>query len=193
MSNIKNPQKTTVGISGGLIMNHKIEVSPIPHHHYDVECFGSDGILKWRESFDNIVMTTGKNWYLQQGLVSAVASPLMYVGLVGTRSWSAYAAADTQPSHAGWVEVGTVYSNGTRVQWNPGAVASGTVDNSASKAVFAITASEAVRGGFMTTGSNKGNPDQGSLGTIIGAGDFSLIRTVISGDTLNVTVTCTMS
>jgi len=154
--------------------------------HYKVECFGADGLLKWVEEFDNLVVTAGLNKYLDATLKTGLASPAWYVGLVDNAGWTAYAAGDTMGSHTGWAE-GTPYSNATRPAFTPGTISGGSVDNSASKAVFNINATLTVRGAFMTDNNTKG----GTTGTLLGEGDFAAARSVISGDTLNVTVTCT--
>lgn len=111
-----------------------------------------------------------------------------FVGLVDNASFSAYAAGDTMASHAGWVE-GTPYSNTTRPQLTLGTVAAGSVDNSAAKAVFNINATLTVRGAFVCNLANKGT----GTGTLYGAADFGASRSVLSGDTLNVQVTASVS
>jgi hypothetical protein len=98
-------------------------------------------------------------------------------------------AADTMASHAPWVEV-TPYSNATRPAFTPGTIASGSVDNSASKAVFTINATSQIYGLFLADVNTKG----GTTGTLQGMGVFTdLSRGVASGDTLNATVTCTLT
>lgn len=154
--------------------------------HYKVECFGADGLLKWIEEFDNIVVTAGLNKLLDATLKTGLASPLWYVGLVNNAGWTAYAAGDIMSSHTGWAE-GTPYSNATRPAFTPGTISAGSVDNSASKAVFNINATLTVRGCFMADENTKG----GTTGTLYGEGDFTAARSVLSGDTLNVTVTAT--
>ena len=62
-----------------------------------------------------------------------------------------------------------------------------SVDNAAAKASFDINGSTTIFGAFVTTNSTKG----GTSGTLYGAADFAASRAVISGDTLNVTVTLT--
>lgn len=92
-------------------------------------------------------------------------------------------------SHAGWAE-NTSYSNGTRPAYTPGAVAAGSVDNSASKAVFNINGTATIAGAFMSTNSTKG----GTTGVLLGVGNFDVgDRSVVSGDTVSVTVTATMA
>lgn len=158
-------------------------------HHYRVECVGADGTVKWVEEFDNLVMTSGLNKYLDATLKTGLASPAWYVGLVtGPGSGTTYAAGDTMASHAGWTE-STAYSNATRPAFTPGTISGGSVDNSASKAVFTINGTATIAGAFMADNSTKG----GTTGTLLGAGDFATDRAVESGDTLNVTVTATLT
>jgi hypothetical protein len=94
--------------------------------------------------------------------------------------------ADTMASHAPWVEVGP-YSNATRVLWVPGAASSGSMNNT-SPAAFAVNATNTIYGAFMC---NAGAIN-GATGTLLGMGPFSASRSVLSGDTLNVTVTCSI-
>jgi hypothetical protein len=152
---------------------------------YRVECHDRQGKLKWVEEFDNLVVTAGRNKYLDATLKTGLASPLWYVGLKGTGTVD---PADTMSSHAGWATI-TPYSNATDPAWTPGTISAGSVDNSASKAVFNINAGTTVYGAFMKDNSTKG----GTTGTLLGAGDFSASRAVESGDTLSVTVTCSIS
>jgi hypothetical protein len=155
------------------------------NQHYKVECIGKDGKLKWVEEFDNLVVTAGRDKYLDATLKTGLASPAWYVGLKDTGT---PVAADTMASHASWATI-TPYSNATDPAWTPGAVSAGSVDNSASKAVFNINATDDIYGAFMKDGSTKG----GATGILLGVGDFGAARSVVSGDTLNVTVTCSIS
>lgn len=109
-----------------------------------------------------------------------------FVGLVDNAGWTAYAAGDTMASHAGWAESGA-YSDAIRPALVPGSVAAGSVDNSASKAVFNINATATIRGAFMCDLPTK----SGTAGVLYGEADFASARSVINGDTLNVTVTLT--
>src|SRR6187549_1787691 len=77
------------------------------HGRYEIECFGPDGKLKWREVIDNVVQTVGKNLALDTflgGAAYTVTGP--YMGLISSVSFTAVAAADTMASHAGWLEAG---------------------------------------------------------------------------------------
>lgn len=154
--------------------------------HYAIECRDVDGNLRWADEFDNLVTTAGLNDSLTQHFKGVAYTALWYVGLT---SGSVFAAADTMASHAGWTE-STVYSNTTRPVLTLGAVSAGSVDNSASKAVFTINGTGNVFGAFLTTGSAI----SGAVGTLYGEGLLAAgYRAVQSGDTLSVTVTLTAS
>lgn len=152
---------------------------------YEVSCY-RDGRLLWVDAFHNLVTTVGKNKVLDAAFKTGLASPAWYVGLVDNASYTAYAAADTMSSHAGWIE-STIYTEAVRQTWTAGTIAAGSVDNASSKAVFTINAGGTVRGCFLTTVSTKG----GTTGTLYGVGDLTASRVVISGDVLNIKVTLT--
>jgi hypothetical protein len=105
---------------------------------------------------------------------------------VGLKNTGTPVAGDTMASHASWTE-NTTYSETARPALVPGAVASGSVDNSASKAAFSINGTTTIFGAFLTDIATK----SGTAGVLYGVADFAASRAVISGDTLNVTVTLT--
>ena len=105
-------------------------------------------------------------------------------------SFTAYAAGDTAAQingTNGWHE-GVPYSNANRIAWVGGTAAAGSIDNSGSPAAFNINATLTVRGGFLITNNTK----SGTTGKLYGEADFTAARSVLSGDILNVTVTCTV-
>jgi hypothetical protein len=153
-------------------------------HYYNVECYDKDGNLKWTDEFENIVVTSGRNHYLDATLKTGVAAPVWYVGLKNTVD---AVAADTIASK-GFTEI-TAYSEATRPVYTPGTIASGSVDNSASKAEFNINGTTTVGGAFLVNNNTKG----GTTGILLGAGEFAADRAVISGDIIRVTVTCSIT
>lgn len=145
--------------------------------------------LAWATEYKNLVPTVMLDKYLDATLKTGLASPLWYVGLVDDASFIAYAAGDLMSSHAGWVE-GTPYSNSTRPAFTPGTIASGSVSNSASKAVFNINATLTIRGAFLIDDDTPG----GSTGDLGGEGDFTGgSKAVSSGDTVNVQIICSIA
>jgi hypothetical protein len=153
-------------------------------HLYHVECFDQDGNLKWEDGFKNIVVTVGRNYYLDAAIKTGVASPTWFVGL---KNATAAVAADTMSSK-GFTEL-VPYSDATRPSYVAGTIASGSVDNSVSKAVFNINGTSTIGGAFLVNNNTKG----GTTGTLLGAGNFGTARAVENGDVLNVTVTCSIT
>jgi len=109
--------------------------------------------------------------------------PQWYVGLKGAGS---AAAGDTMASHSGWAEV-VAYSQAVRQTLTLGTAAAGSIDNTASKATYSINGTATVAGAFI----NSNNAKSGTAGTLYGVVDCGSSRAVISGDTLEVTVTLT--
>lgn len=139
----------------------------------------------WRDEFENIVVTAGKNKYLDATLKTGLASPLWYGLLKDTGTPD---VGDTLAIHGTWTENQT-YSNATRPTWTPGAISAGSVDNSASPMAFTINGSTTIYGAGLCDNAVKATV----TGVLLGAGNFTSERAVLSGDTLNVTVTCTIS
>lgn len=152
---------------------------------YEIEARDRDGTLLWLERVHNLVVTAGLNDSLDKHFKGSGYTAAWYVGLTGNSP--TFAAGDTMSSHAGWTEV-TAYSEANRQTLTLGTVAAGSVDNSASKAVFTVNANgTAVGGAFVVTNNTKG----GSTGVLYGGAAFGANRTLNSGDTLTITVTLT--
>ena len=164
-------------------MQHDTDMNLGLKNIWEVVCLDSDGNEKWREINKNLVTTEGLNHVLSSTLDGGTQITTWYVGLKGTGS---AAAGDTMSSHSGWSEV-TDYSQSVRQTLTLGTAAAGSIDNSASKASYSINATATVAGAFITSDSTK----SGTTGTLYGVVDFASSRSVISGDTLEVTVTLT--
>ncbi len=133
----------------------------------------------------NVNTTVGLNDLLTNYWKGSSYTAAWFVGLKGTGT---VLAADTAASHSGWTDI-TTYSNGTRPALTLGTASAGSIDNTASKAVFNINGSTTIFGAFLITNSAVG----GTSGTLWGGTDFSGSRALQSGDTLTVTVTLTAS
>lgn len=153
-------------------------------HRYIFEAFDKDGHLKWREEVDNLVVTEGRNDVLDKYYAGSAYTAAHYLGLKGTGT---IAAADTMASHAGWAEV-TGYSQAARptLAWSAAAAGSKAATGATT---FSINATVTAAGGFIATNATKG----GTTGPLIGATDFSVSRSLVSGDSLLVTPTASLT
>jgi hypothetical protein len=172
-----------------MIMNGDIPVRALVENHWVVECYDQFGNFKWREEFDNLVVTNGLNELLNKGFKNATQAATWYVGLVGTTS-TGFDAGDTMASHAGWAE-NAAYTLATRPVLTLGSVASGSVDNTASTAPFTMNATTTIYGAFICDSATK-STGVGVSG-LYGEGAFTTSRSVISGDILNITITLTVT
>jgi hypothetical protein len=153
---------------------------------YNVECRDKNGKVKWTEKCENLITTAGANDALTQYLKGSAYTAAWYVGLYkGTGTLN---VADTMASHAGWTD-STDFSNANRPTWTGGTASAGSIDNSASAAVFNINATATILGAYLVNNNTKG----GTTGTLYGIAAFAASRAVVSGDTLTVTVTATLS
>ena len=146
---------------------------------WNVTCLDKDGNVKWNEEKKNLITTVGLNHILDTQFHASTQVTTWYIGLKGAGT---PAAGDTMASHATWSEISD-YS-GDRKEWTEGASSAGSMTN-ASSVDFSITGTATIAGAFLNTAST------GTAGTLYGVVDFASARSVISGDTLQVTVTVT--
>jgi len=164
---------------GDLIMKQNESVGLELTNIWTVTCLDAQGNEKWSETKKNLIVTEGLNHILDVAFHGDTQATTWYVGLKGTGT---PAAGDTLASHSSWSEI-TDYS-GSRKEWTEGAASSGSMTN-ASTVDFLITGSATVAGAFL------GSAETGTSGTLYGVVDFASARSVLSGDTLQVTVTVT--
>ena len=146
---------------------------------WKVTCLDANGNVKWTEEKKNLITTVGLNHILDTQFHASTQVTTWYIGLKGAGT---PAAGDTMASHATWSEISD-YS-GDRKEWTEGASSAGSMTN-ASSVDFSITGTATIAGAFLNTAST------GTAGTLYGVVDFASARSVISGDTLQVTVTVT--
>lgn len=169
----------------GAAMNESVEASGI----YTATCYDKDGNIKWTDTFNNTVVTVGKNSLLNVYLGASTQITSWYVGLISSTSYSAIAAGDTIASHAGWLEAGganaPTYSESVRQTMSFSAASSGS-KSSSSPVSFNITGTGTIKGAFLVSESTKG----GVTGTLYSAGLFTVgDKIVSSGDIVNVNYT----
>lgn len=170
-----------VAMAAGLVAGAGCEEnSGVPRFTYKVECDGPDGKVKWTETFENLVTTAGKTDIVDKYFKGSGYTAAWYLGLAGAGT---KAVGDTLASHAGWTEI-TAYTG------NRGAITFGTTSagsNTATAVSFPITGTATVAGAFISSVAT------GTSGILYSVGDFAASRSVLSGDTLNVTMTVSVS
>ncbi len=152
---------------------------------FRVQCFDKDGVLKWEDLTHNLVVNEGLQNMNTQYFKGATYSAQFYLGLItGPGAGVVLAAADTLASKA-WTEF-TNYSGARKpVTFGTATTADPSViNNSAVPSQFSITGAGGVVGGaFLCTVPSGTSGILFSENTFNSPGD----RTVVSGDTLNVT------
>lgn len=152
---------------------------------FTVQCFDSEGNLKWSEERHNLVVNVGLKDMNDKYFLGSAYTAEWYIGLYGAAATNDPAAGDTMASHAGWTEV-TDYSEATRPAATFGAATTAdpsVITNSSSVAVFSINGTTTVGGAFLTSDDTKG----GTTGVLFSASDFAAPgdRAVVSGDVIN--------
>lgn len=183
-----NTQTDTTAIIGSLQRNAE---GMLIMGKYDVEHRNAAGDLIGTYEAPNLVTDLGARLLLDTILAGSAFTASTFMGLKGT---GAAAVADTQASHAGWLEVGLAnapqYTAPRKtVTWT---AASGTGAGARTKAssgtyTFAIvTTGGTVDGAFLNI--NGTSAIDNTTGTLFSAGTFSGGSKVVSiSDTLTVT------
>jgi hypothetical protein len=162
--------------AGMVARNALTECLQAPKFTYAFSCIGADGEVKWEETISNLVTTQGGNDILDKYFNGSSYSAAWYLGLAGTGT---KAAADTASSHA-WTEVTPYSGNRPTLILTTAAAAKSKTANQVS---FAITGSATVAGAFVQSANT------GTSGILYSVSDFAQQRSVVNGDTLNVTLT----
>lgn len=186
--------KSTDQVAASVVRNSKPTESVKAGGVFVIECIDKDGNLKWKAESKNLVVNQGLQTMNAVYFTSGTQITTWYIGLYGAASLNTPNATDTMSSHGaagsgGWTEI-TAYSNANRPTATfatPTTADPSVVTNSASPASFNINGTAIVGGAFLTSGSTPG----GTTGTLFSAADFQSPgdRSVVSGDTLNVTYT----
>jgi hypothetical protein len=156
---------------------------------FTFKCYDKDGNLKWEESAHNLVVNEGLESMNNEFFTGTIYTAAWYLGLVDNSPSPSYAAGDTMASHAGWVE-NEDYSELVRQTCLFGGATladPSVITNSSNVAVFSIDDTATIAGAFLTSDDTKG----GTTGVLFSASTFTTpgARSVVSGDTLNVTYT----
>lgn len=144
---------------------------------------GVDFAVMSTEDISNLIPTEGLNYLLGAGLTGVSQLSTWYIALFeGNYTPVAGVTAASFPADA---TESTAYNEAARVVWTPGAIAAGSVDNSASKAVFTMNATKSIYGIAQTSVSTK----SATTGKLVSVARFGAVKNVVATDVLNVTST----
>jgi hypothetical protein len=190
----KDKAHSSDAVSSGLICGPAAPEGAMALGKFTMSCYDKDGKLKWSAEEKNLVVNVGLQYMCSVALTAgATAQPQItawYIGLYGAGASNNPAAGDTLLSHAGWTEVNPYTGNRKACTFVAATTANPSVaTNSASVASYAITGTQVVGGAFLCSAAS------GTTGTLFSAADFSAPgdRSVVSGDTLNVTYTLSLA
>lgn len=154
---------------------------------FHVQCHDKDGNLKWEVKQPNLVVNEGLQDMNDKYFSGSGYTAAWYLGLI-SGTGPTIAAADTLASHSGWTEIPVTsgYSGnrkqltfGSATEADPSVISNGTA------AEFSMLGTYVVSGAFLCTVAS------GTSGILFSASEFDAPgdRSVVSGDTLNVTYT----
>lgn len=138
------------------------------------------GVILTREVARNLVPTQGLDHILNVVLKGASQQASWYVGVYEGNYTPV--AGNTAASIAAAATESSAYDEATRPAWIGGAVAAGSVDNTAARAEFTFNATKTIYGGFLISNSTKA----GTSGVLISAVRFATAKAVVDNDILRV-------
>jgi hypothetical protein len=183
----KEKAQSTDAVSAGLIARPGSETGARAGGVFHVQCLDKDGNVKWETSEHNLVVNQGLQDMNTQYFKGSSYGAAFYLGLItGPASGTSYSATDTLATVT-WTEF-TAYSGARKaVTFGTATTADPSViNNSSSPSSFTITG-----GGGVVAGAFLCTVSSGTSGVLFSESDFQSPgdRTVVAGDTLNVTYT----
>ena len=176
-------------VASGLVANTGASEGARATGKYVVECHDKDGNLKWVDETHNLVVNVGLQYMAGVALTSTTQITTWYVGLIGPASGNTYARTDTLSSHTGWTEVTPYSGNRPSITFVAATNANPSVVTNSTAVSYSINATQTVGGAFLCSAAT------GTTGTLFSESNFQSPgdRSVVSGDTLNVTYTFSLT
>jgi hypothetical protein len=154
---------------------------------FTIQCLDKDGNLKWEEKNPNLVVNGGLKHMNDTFFAGSAYTAGWFLGLVeGPGAGNTYAAGDTLASHTGWTEFTNYSGDRKAITFGAGTLADPSVVTNGSPVSFSVTSTGGiVAGAFLT------DVDTGTGGILFSVSNFLAPgdRSVVAGDTLNVTYT----
>jgi hypothetical protein len=187
MEKLNAVESRTASIGRGAAFGESAELEGV----YTATCIDADGNVRWTETFENNVTSEGKIYFLNKAMAGSAYTAAWYVGLINSgytpTGSETYAAkgGNENAAYAAATRPAAVFATAT------GSTGTGSIAFSAAIA-FVINATGTIGGIFLNSGSNVKSDQTASAGVnaLLSIGNFSGgARSVLSGDTLNVSYT----
>jgi hypothetical protein len=133
------------------------------------------------EIVHNLTPIEGLNYFLSAGIKGAAQLSTWYIGIFEGNYTPQ--TTDIMSTFPGSATESTAYAESARLAFSSGAVSAGALDNSAAVANFTINATKTIYGGFISSGSVKGN----GSGVLLSAVRFTSPKAVDNSTILKVT------
>ena len=146
--------------------------------------FGSAFDLIGRDETPNLVTNQGLNDMLSVWCAGGSQTQNRYIALFESNSTPTSAWTSANFSGTNCTEL-TAYDEATRPLWNKGAVATQSINNSASKGVFTANATKTIYGAALLSASAKGGSGDAG-GVLYSATRYGTARSVVATDVINV-------
>lgn len=145
-----------------------------------------DGKVIHTERVGNIVVDEGLDHLLDVSLSNATQNATWYIGIYKNNYTPVSTVTAATIAGAGVAnEITTEVDETARPTWTEAGVATQSITNSASPAVFTANTTVDAYGAFLISNNTMG----GTTGVLMAAAKFAAVRNLLSTDTLNVTYT----
>ena len=187
----------SLALLAGLITSSPAQQTDLAHAwgRFTAECYAPDGTLKWRDGFDNVVTTVGKNLALDTFVTgSGYTATGPFMGLISSTAFGGVNTSDTMSSHLGWLEAGSA-NNPTYVSprktptWS---AAAGGLKQTSTPVQFVMLSTGTLQGAFLVYGTGASSTIDNTSGTLYSAGTFTTTHGVSAGDLVKVSYTTGM-
>ena len=194
MDNVTDQAKTSDALAASMAATVGLVDVGRPIGVLDFECHDADGNEIWCERVYNIIPTLGKNLILDEAYAGVSYSATEYMGLIN--SGATLAVGDTMSSHAGWTEItnsGTPNVGTTRptLTWN--AASGGSKVANAATFVATGTGTLTIGGAFVVGGSGASATIGNTGGVLMNEGTLATGQPVISGNTVTIAQSVTLT
>lgn len=190
---------TTPGDGMGAMMNAGAVVADgaLPKGSFDFRCYDSDGNLLWQDHIENLFTTVGKGQILTAAYAGSAYTATEYMGLISSVGYTTLVAGDTMASHAGWNEAQNTGGNTppygtTRPTLVYGVTTNGTITTS-TPGTFVATGGGTIEGAFVVGGSGASATVGNTGGVLMNEGVLGTPQPVISGNTVVITHSGTLT